>query len=92
MFLSFCVNNYPLIEPSEVAAVCKLDCIGTSRNDDDVDKPDLVTYSSYLDKLFMEKNSVHTSFANVELLTHSLIALLSYPPDLSTTNENGLPM
>lgn len=87
-FLLLCVNNYPVIQPCEVAAVCKLDHNDSTPDD----QPDLLTYSCYLDKLFSQKKSLHSSFANIQLLINSLVALLTFKPTNPVKDENRFPL
>jgi hypothetical protein len=86
-FVSFCVDNYPFIEPWEVAAVCHMD-------GDIPDIRDPSTYSQYLNDLFKVHHINTNAFvSNGELLVESITCLLSFPPDSeSIIDEHGQPL
>lgn len=90
-FLHFCANNYPIIEPWEVAAMCHLDHKGEVPSDCIYDQE---TYANYLDLLFAKELQINaiSSLTNNELLLASVTAALSALPDEMTKDQEGQPL
>lgn len=90
-FLHLCANNYPIIEPWEVAALCHLDHKGEIPSDYIYDQE---TYANYLDLLFAKElqTNVISSLTNNELLLISVTAGLSALPDEMIKDQEGQPL